>query len=493
MVPLLKMQNISKTFGTNKVLDHVQFDLMPGEVHALIGENGAGKSTLMKILMGIYEADEGTVEMEGKKVFFPNPSKALEAGIAMIHQELNPILDMSVAENIFTGKEIRKHGFVDKKAQEEEATHYLEELGVTISPATLMRKLSVSEIQMVEIAKTLSWGARIIIMDEPTSAITESEVGKLFDNIRMLTKKGIGIIYISHKMDELFEISDRITVLRDGTYISTSDTAEITPRELIRRMVGRDITEIYPEHRSKIGEKVLSVKDVSRTGEFSNISFELHRGEKLGIAGLMGAGRTELVMALFGANRLDSGSIEIDGKAVQMKSPGDAIAHKMALISEDRKFYGLNLIGSVEDNIVSIIEGKISRFGFFDKRKSRELTDDMIGKLRIKTSSPKQLVKNLSGGNQQKVVLAKWLLDDPDILIFDEPTRGIDVGAKAEIYKIIEELACEGKAIIIISSEMPELIGLSHRMIVMHEGEKTGELSGEEMTQERIMTLASGL
>lgn len=493
MVPLLKMQNISKTFGTNKVLDHVQFDLMPGEVHALIGENGAGKSTLMKILMGIYEADEGTVEMEGKKVFFPNPSKALEAGIAMIHQELNPILDMSVAENIFTGKEIRKHGFVDKKAQEEEATHYLEELGVTISPATLMRKLSVSEIQMVEIAKTLSWGARIIIMDEPTSAITESEVGKLFENIRMLTKKGIGIIYISHKMDELFEISDRITVLRDGTYISTSDTAEITPRELIRRMVGRDITEIYPEHRSKIGEKVLSVKDVSRTGEFSNISFELHRGEKLGIAGLMGAGRTELVMALFGANRLDSGSIEIDGKAVQMKSPGDAIAHKMALISEDRKFYGLNLIGSVEDNIVSIIEGKISRFGFFDKRKSRELTDDMIGKLRIKTSSPKQLVKNLSGGNQQKVVLAKWLLDDPDILIFDEPTRGIDVGAKAEIYKIIEELACEGKAIIIISSEMPELIGLSHRMIVMHEGEKTGELSGEEMTQERIMTLASGL
>ncbi len=493
MVPLLKMQNISKTFGTNKVLDHVQFDLMSGEVHALIGENGAGKSTLMKILMGIYEADEGTVEMEGKKVFFPNPSKALEAGIAMIHQELNPILDMSVAENIFTGKEIRKHGFVDKKAQEEEATHYLEELGVTISPATLMRKLSVSEIQMVEIAKTLSWGARIIIMDEPTSAITESEVGKLFENIRMLTKKGIGIIYISHKMDELFEISDRITVLRDGTYISTSDTAEITPRELIRRMVGRDITEIYPEHRSKIGEKVLSVKDVSRTGEFSNISFELHRGEKLGIAGLMGAGRTELVMALFGANRLDSGSIEIDGKAVQMKSPGDAIAHKMALISEDRKFYGLNLIGSVEDNIVSIIEGKISRFGFFDKRKSRELTDDMIGKLRIKTSSPKQLVKNLSGGNQQKVVLAKWLLDDPDILIFDEPTRGIDVGAKAEIYKIIEELACEGKAIIIISSEMPELIGLSHRMIVMHEGEKTGELSGEGMTQERIMTLASGL
>lgn len=493
MEPLLRMSGIQKSFGTNKVLDNVQFDLFSGEVHALIGENGAGKSTLMKILMGIYGADEGNVEIDGKPAKFTSPSQALEAGIAMIHQELNPILDMSVAENIFTGKEIKKHGFVDKTAQEKEAKKYLEMLGVHISPSTLMRKLSVSEIQMVEIAKTLSWGARIIIMDEPTSAITESEVEKLFENIRMMTGKGIGIIYISHKMDELFEISDRITVLRDGTYISTSNTKEITPQELIRQMVGRDITEIYPEHRSKIGEKILTVENASRKGEFKDISFELHRGEKLGIAGLMGAGRTELVMALFGATKLDSGKVCIEGKEVHIKSPKHAIAHKIALVSEDRKFYGLNLIGSVRDNIVSIVEGKISHMGFFDWKKADGLSDEMISKLRIKVANPRQMVKNLSGGNQQKVVLAKWLLDDPDIIIFDEPTRGIDVGAKAEIYRIIEELACEGKAIIIISSEMPELIGLSHRMIVLHEGEKTGELGGNEMTQERIMTLASGL
>lgn len=493
MEALLRMNGIHKTFGSNKVLDDVQFDLYSGEVHALIGENGAGKSTLMKILMGIYGADEGSVEIEGKPVRFTNPSQALEAGIAMIHQELNPIRDMSIAENIFTGKEIKKHGFVDKEAQEKEAAKYLEVLGVHISPSTLMRKLSVSEIQMVEIAKTLSWGAKIIIMDEPTSAITESEVEKLFENIRMLTGKGIGIIYISHKMDELFEISERITVLRDGSYISTNDTKDITPKELIRLMVGRDITEIYPEHKSKIGEKCFSVQNATRKGEFENISFELHRGEKLGIAGLMGAGRTELVMALFGATRLDSGNVYIGNEEVKIRSPKDAIAHKMALISEDRKFYGLNLIGSVKDNIVSIIEKKISHAGFFNMKKADSLSGEMIEKLRIKTTGPKQMVKDLSGGNQQKVVLAKWLLDDPDIIIFDEPTRGIDVGAKAEIYRIIEDLACQGKAVIIISSEMPELIGLSHRMIVLHEGEKTGELSGEEMTQERIMTLASGL
>lgn len=493
MEPLLRMNGIHKSFGNNKVLDNVQFDLGSGEVHALIGENGAGKSTLMKILMGIYEADEGNIEIEGKTVRFTSPSQALEAGIAMIHQELNPILDMSIAENIFTGKEIKRHGFVDKEAQEKEAAKYLEVLGIQISPSTRMRKLSVSEIQMVEIAKTLSWGAKIIIMDEPTSAITESEVEKLFENIRMLTGKGIGIIYISHKMDELFEISDRITVLRDGTYISTDDTKDITPQELIRLMVGRDITEIYPEHRSSIGERLLCVKNATRKGEFRDISFELHRGEKLGIAGLMGAGRTELVMALFGATRLDAGEVYIGEEKVKIRSPKDAIAYKMALVSEDRKFYGLNLIGSVKDNIVSIIEKKISRAGFFNVKKADSLSGEMIDKLRIKAASPKQLVKDLSGGNQQKVVLAKWLLDDPDVIIFDEPTRGIDVGAKAEIYRIIEELACQGKAVIVISSEMPELIGLSHRMLVLHEGEKTGELSGDEMTQERIMTLASGL
>ncbi len=492
MEQLLDMQNISKSFGTNRVLQNVRFDLNSGEVHALIGENGAGKSTLMKILMGIYTADSGNIKIFGKDTVFSGPSQALNAGVAMIHQELNPILDMSVAENIFMGKEKRKGVFADKKGQEKEAAKYLEMLGVHISPSKLMRTLDVSQMQMVEIAKTLSYGARIIIMDEPTSAITDSEVERLFQNIEKLKRQGIGIIYISHKMDELFKIADRITVLRDGQYVLTSGINDITPQQLIRSMVGREINEIYPEHKSSAGQVLLSVRHAGRKGEFKDISFDLHSGEKLGIAGLMGAGRTELVMALFGATKLNEGEVEVEGKPVELKSPADAIRHRIALVTEDRKFYGLNLMASVEDNIVSVIEKKISRGGFYNKRKGKRCAEEMINKLNIKVTSPKQLTGNLSGGNQQKVVLAKWLLNDPDIIIFDEPTRGIDVGAKAEIYKIIEDLACDGKGIIVISSEMPELIGLSHRMIVLHEGEMTGTLERDELIQENIMTLASG-
>ena len=492
MEQLLDMQNISKSFGTNRVLQNVRFDLNSGEVHALIGENGAGKSTLMKILMGIYTADSGNIKIFGKDTVFSGPSQALNAGVAMIHQELNPILDMSVAENIFMGKEKRKGVFADKKGQEKEAAKYLEMLGVHISPSKLMRTLDVSQMQMVEIAKTLSYGARIIIMDEPTSAITDSEVERLFQNIEKLKRQGIGIIYISHKMDELFKIAVRITVLRDGQYVLTSGINDITPQQLIRSMVGREINEIYPEHKSSAGQVLLSVRHAGRKGEFKDISFDLHSGEKLGIAGLMGAGRTELVMALFGATKLNEGEVEVEGKPVELKSPADAIRHRIALVTEDRKFYGLNLMASVEDNIVSVIEKKISRGGFYNKRKGKRCAEEMINKLNIKVTSPKQLTGNLSGGNQQKVVLAKWLLNDPDIIIFDEPTRGIDVGAKAEIYKIIEDLACDGKGIIVISSEMPELIGLSHRMIVLHEGEMTGTLERDELIQENIMTLASG-
>ena len=492
MEQLLDMQNISKSFGTNRVLQNVHFDLNNGEVHALIGENGAGKSTLMKILMGIYTADSGNIKIHGRETAFSGPSQALNAGVAMIHQELNPILDMSVAENIFMGKEKRKGVFTDKKGQEKEAAKYLEMLGVHISPSKLMRTLDVSQMQMVEIAKTLSYGAKIIIMDEPTSAITDSEVERLFQNIEKLKKQGIGIIYISHKMDELFKIADRITVLRDGQYVLTSSINDITPQQLIRSMVGREISEIYPEHKSTAGKVLLSVRHAGRKGEFNDISFDLHSGEKLGIAGLMGAGRTELVMALFGATRLTEGEIVVEGEKVDLKSPADAIRHRIALVTEDRKFYGLNLMASVEDNIISMIEKKISSCGFYNKRKGKRYAEEMINKLNIKVTSPKQLTKNLSGGNQQKVVLAKWLLNDPDIIIFDEPTRGIDVGAKAEIYKIIEDLACEGKGIIVISSEMPELIGLSHRMIVLHEGEMTGTLERNELIQENIMTLASG-
>ena len=494
MEKLLTMQHISKSFTHNKVLDDVYFDLYGGEVHALIGENGAGKSTLMKILMGVYQADEGTVEVQGKLREFRHPSQALEAGIAMIHQELNPIPEMSVAENIFVGRELRRMGFVDRRSQEEKAKEYLNQLGVDIDPSSLMRDLSVSEVQMVEIAKTISYGARIVIMDEPTSAITETEVRKLFDCINYLREQGIGIIYISHKMDELFAISQRITVLRDGQYIDTKATCELTNGELISMMVGREINDIYPEHSNTPTQEILTVKGLTKAGDFQDISFSLMKGEKLGIAGLMGAGRTELVMSIFGAFSRDSGSVYIDGKEIEIHNPAQAIANGIALISEDRKLYGLNLAGSVMDNTVSVIEKAISYIGvIFPKRIANTKTRDMVKSLNIKAHSISQTVGSLSGGNQQKVVLAKWLLSEPEIIIFDEPTRGIDIGAKTEIYKLIDHLACAGKSIIIISSEMPELIGLSNRILVMHEGRITGELTGEQINQENIMTLASGI
>lgn len=492
MEKLLEMKEICKSFGTNNVLKNVQFDLFAGEVHALIGENGAGKSTLMKILMGMYKKDSGSLSVLGSDEAYTNPDQALKAGVAMIHQELNPIPDMSVAENIFLGKEKRKWIFTSEKEQEKESKRYLDMLGIDLEPSVLMRELSVSEMQMVEIAKALSYGARIIIMDEPTSAITEAEVEKLFQNIKMLKEQGTGIIYISHKMDELFEISDRITVLRDGQYVFSKKTKDLCPNDLIKAMVGREITEIYPESKSKIGEVILKVKHASRKGEFKKIDFELRKGEKLGIAGLMGAGRTELMMAVFGAAKLEEGEIEIGGVPVRIQSPKDAIRQKIALVTEDRKRYGLNLTASVEDNAVSVIESSLSKFGFYRRKLGRKAAEEMISRMNTKVTGMDQIVGSLSGGNMQKVVLSKWLLNDPDIIIFDEPTRGIDVGAKAEIYKIIEELACKGKGIIIISSEMPELIGLSQRIIVLHEGEQTGELRGKEMTQENIMTLASG-
>ena len=464
MEKLLEMKEICKSFGTNNVLKNVQFDLFAGEVHALIGENGAGKSTLMKILMGMYKKDSGSLSVLESDEAYTNPDQALKAGVAMIHQELNPIPDMSVAENIFLGKEKRKWIFTSKKEQEKESKRYLDMLGIDLEPSVLMRELSVSEMQMVEIAKALSYGARIIIMDEPTSAITE----------------------------ELFEISDRITVLRDGQYVFSKKTKDLCPNDLIKAMVGREITEIYPESKSKIGEVILKVKHASRKGEFKKIDFELRKGEKLGIAGLMGAGRTELMMAVFGAAKLEEGEIEIGGVPVRIQSPKDAIRQKIALVTEDRKRYGLNLTASVEDNAVSVIESSLSKFGFYRRKLGRKAAEEMISRMNTKVTGMDQIVGSLSGGNMQKVVLSKWLLNDPDIIIFDEPTRGIDVGAKAEIYKIIEELACKGKGIIIISSEMPELIGLSQRIIVLHEGEQTGELRGKEMTQENIMTLASG-
>ncbi|MEG2383085.1 MAG: sugar ABC transporter ATP-binding protein, partial [Oscillospiraceae bacterium] len=460
---------------------------------ALIGENGAGKSTLMKILVGDYSADRGTIFLSGQEASITSPSKAKSLGIAMIHQELSPVLDMTVAENIFIGREISKLGCIGNKEQERQASEFLNKLGLGVSPRKKMRDLSVSEIQMVEIAKTISSGAQIIIMDEPTSAITNVEAEKLFEAIRTLAKSGIGIIYISHKLEELFEISDRITVLRDGNIIGTKETKELSTQELIKMMVGREINDVYPKCKSTSGDCVLSVRDLSRKNEFSEVSFDLHRGERLGIGGLMGSGRTELVMTIFGERRPDSGQILINGKPVKITSPKAAIKNGMALISEDRKRFGLNLMSTVRDNIVAVVEGKISKLGLFNASRADKISKEMVASFNVKTSSIKQEVSALSGGNQQKVVLAKWLNHDVDIVIFDEPTRGIDVGSKEEIYKIINKLAEKGMGIIIISSEMPELIGLSDRVVVLHEGHLEGELKKDEITQENIMQLASSL
>lgn len=493
MNTILEMNGICKSFGGISVLNQVSFDLLGGEVHALIGENGAGKSTLMKILVGDYSADKGTIKLCGQEEAITSPAKAKSLGIAMIHQELSPVLDMTVAENIFIGREISKLGCVDNKQQEKHAEEYLKKLGLEISPRKKMRDLSVSEIQMVEIAKTISSGARIIIMDEPTSAITNVEAEKLFDAIKILTDSGIGIIYISHKLEELFRISDRITVLRDGNIIGTKTTRELSTQELIKMMVGREINDVYPNCECRAGDCVLSVKNLSRKHEFEDISFDLHKGERLGIGGLMGSGRTELVMTIFGERKPSSGQIFINGKQVKISSPKDAIKNGMALISEDRKRFGLNLMSSVRDNIVAVVEGRISKLGLFNASKADKLSKDMVSSFNVKTSSIKQEVSALSGGNQQKVVLAKWLNHDVDIVIFDEPTRGIDVGSKEEIYKVINKLAEKGMGIIIISSEMPELIGLSDRLIVLHEGHLEGELKKDEITQENIMQLASSL
>lgn len=492
MQEILRMQGMTKSFSGNVVLNNVDFDLRAGEVHSLIGENGAGKSTLMKILMGVYRADAGKIYIGGKEIEIDSPAKALSNGIAMIHQELVPIPDMTVADNIFVGRELEKFGFVHRREQERKAAEILKGIGLDIAPQKKMRELSVSEMQMVEIAKTISRGARIIIMDEPTSAITESEVRKLFDAIRKLCSQGIGIIYISHKMEELFEISNRVTVLRDGALIGTDSILNMTHQKLVKMMVGREIADVYPECCAVPSDVILSVRNLTRDREFYDISFDLRRGERLGIGGLIGAGRTEVVMTIFGERRPQSGEVYLNGKKINIRSPRQAIANKIALISEDRKRYGLNLMASTRDNIVSIIEKKLTKAGFFQFHKADEIAKRMTNRLNVKVSSPKQIVGSLSGGNQQKVVLAKWLAEDIEVFIFDEPTRGIDVGAKAEIYKLINDLTAQGKGVILISSELPEMIGLCDRMIVLHDKRFAGALEKSELTQENIMMLASG-
>lgn len=484
------MENIQKSFGTVKVLHGIQFALQKGTVHALMGENGGGKSTLMKILAGIYKCDCGEIKINGKKVEMTSPKHAQEMGIAMIHQELSPIPEMTVAENIFLGREPGSGVFIDYKKMNKQTEALLAGLKVNIHPNTRVGSLKVADQQLIEIAKAISLNAEIIIMDEPTSAITDKEVDNLFMLIEDLKKQGKGIIYISHKMDEIFKISDKITVLRDGEYVNTWAAKDISNDILIKQMVGREINEIYPKQPVPIAETVLAVEKLTLKGKFENISFQVKRGEIFGLAGLVGAGRTELMHALFGLTPATSGEMFLYGKKVTIKNPKDAISNGMAYVAEDRKLEGLVLEMSVGQNVSLASLKEFSKGLFIQKNKENKIIEEQISALKIKANNRQQLVASLSGGNQQKVVLAKWLIKKPKILILDEPTRGIDVGAKAEIYKLMGEFVKQGNSIIMISSEMPEVMGMADRILVLSNGQIGGELNKNEFVQEKIMKMA---
>ncbi|MFC0273330.1 sugar ABC transporter ATP-binding protein [Metabacillus herbersteinensis] len=491
---LVEMKGISKYFNGIKALSNVNLKIRKGTVHALMGENGAGKSTAMKILSGIYKPTEGKVLLEGKEIFLDNPKAALDNGIAMIHQELSPIFEMTVAENIFLGREpvYPKLHLVNYSKMYKDTKEMFESLNLSINPKKKMKELSVSEIQMVEIVKAISYNSKVIIMDEPTSSLADKEVEQLFSIIRRLKKEGKGIIYISHKMDEIFQISDDITVFRDGEYISTNIAKELNNETLIKRMVGRELTDVFPERRQTITDQVaLSVEGISAKGHFENVSFQLKKGEILGLTGLMGAGRTEIAKAIFGMIPIESGTIKLNNEEIKIKEPKDAIKHGIAFVTEDRKEEGLVLPMSVKQNITISSLKKVTSGPMMKVNLEVQVVDDLIKKLKIKTHSRNQLVETLSGGNQQKIVLAKWLLTDPQVLILDEPTRGIDIGAKTEIYKLMDDLTKEGYSIIMISSEMPEVLGMSDRIIVLSEGKVTGVLNPKEATQEKILRLAT--
>ncbi len=489
---LVHMEGIQKYFPGVHALNNCSFELLKGEVHALVGENGAGKSTLMKVLTGLYQKDGGTITYKGSQVEIRDPKAAQDLGIGIIHQELNMLPHLTVAENIFIGREHRIGPFVDIKKTNKEAKTLLESLNLNIDPEIRIQDLTVAKQQMVEIAKALSLKSEVLIMDEPTAALTESEIENLFRFIKQLKAQGVGIVYISHRLEELIEITDRITTMRDGQYVGTVKTVDVTIPLIIQMMVGRVIYE-EPKTHSMVQDNApvsLEVKNLC-SSQVKNVSFQLKKGEILGIAGLMGAGRTETARLIFGADHLDSGEIFINGKKVDIKSPFDAVNSGIGYLSEDRKRFGLALGLSVRDNSVLSSLSGFSRLSVVKHKKVERITSDYIKKINIKTPSTSQLVKNLSGGNQQKVVLAKWLIRNCGILIFDEPTRGIDVGAKSEIYKLMNELVREGKSIIMISSEMPELLRMSDRIAVMCEGCLTGTLDIKEATQERIMTLAT--
>ncbi|MCF2486609.1 sugar ABC transporter ATP-binding protein [Dyadobacter sp. CY347] len=494
---ILKVSNLSKSFSGVKALDNVHFELKRGEVHALMGENGAGKSTFMKILIGLLAPDSGEISFEGTDLRNSNVSDTLKRGISMIHQEILIIPELTVAQNIFLGREKelsgRKDwtsGWLNDTAIDKKAAVLLEEMGVNIDRKAKMKHLSVAQMQMVEIAKAISNDAKVIIMDEPTSAISDKEVDTLFKIIKDLRAKGVSIIYISHKMDEIFEISDTITVLRDGQYIATKSAVELDKPSLIAMMVGREIDHMFPESNSAKGDLALSINGLCRKGQFSDINFEVHAGEILGFAGLMGAGRTEIARVIFGLDKLDGGEIRIKNKSVINKTPREAIENGIGYVSEDRKGLGFIPGMSVKDNTTLASMNRHRKGIFIDQTSERISTEQMIDDLRIKTADMDQKVTYLSGGNQQKVVIGKVLLAAPEIIILDEPTRGVDVGAKFEIYKLIRNLADKGIAIIMISSELSEILGMSDRILVLSKGKQTAILSRAEATQELIMKYA---
>lgn len=494
----LEMRGVSKSFPGVKALDQVNLKVRPGTVHALMGENGAGKSTLMKCLFGIYHMDEGEVYVDGEKVNIANPDEALHKGLAMVHQELQPIPARTIAENMYLGRyPTKKCGpiqVIDHKTMNAEAKKWLENVKMPFDPKSQLGSLSISQMQSVEIAKAVSQEARLIILDEPTSSLTDNEVEALFRIVRDLRDRGVSFVFISHKMAELRRISDDITIMRDGTYVGTWEMKNITDDEIVKNMVGRELTNIYPPLENTPGEVVLEINNFTsiHDNSFKDCSFKLRKGEILGFGGLVGAQRTELMEAIFGIRHIKSGEVKLNGKPLSIKRPQDAINNGIGMITEDRRGTGILGCLSIADNVsIASLNQYVEAGVKLNKKKIEDLVQENVKKLSIKTPSSKTLIQSLSGGNQQKVIISRWLANNPDILIMDEPTRGIDVGAKYEIYQIMIQLAKQGKAIIMISSEMPELIGVSNRIMVMCNGRITGEVSGDEATQENIMQYAT--
>lgn len=488
----IEMKDIYKSFGKNDVLKGVDFTLNDGEIHALVGENGAGKSTLMNILSGVLSKDRGEILIDGKEVDISDTNVAKKYGISFIHQELSDWPELTVMDNIFMNNEIKNGIFLDKAKMRKKCIELLERFDLDINPKTKVSELSVGQRQMMEIAKANLNKVNVLILDEPTSALTNNEIDKLFKLIKRLRDKNVSMIYISHRMEEIFSLTNKITVMRDGKSVSVMDTNKTDEREVVSYMVGRDIGDFYPEMDAEISDVKIELKNFNREGFFKDINIKAKKGEVLGISGLMGAGRTEIMRSVFGLDPKDSGEIFIDGKKIEIKNPADAIKNKIGFVTENRQEEGLILDESIRENISLLNFDKFSKNSFIDKAKEKNLSDNLVDSFKVKTQSSESKISDLSGGNQQKVVFAKWYAIGPEILILDEPTKGVDVGAKREIYDLIKELTKKAVSIILISSDLPELISLSNRIYVIHEGKIQGELLKKDASQEKIMTLATG-